>query len=215
MIRHFAGPIERYVAEPAEDFALDDLHAADADPWGVDSRWYETRKRTLLLAALPRPRFRHGLEIGSSTGALAADLATRCDDLLVVDASAHAVAAARRRLRDAGSVRVEQHRVPEEWPTPPDGGFDLVVVSEVGYFLIPHGLDDLVGRIRRSLAPDGVLVLCHWRHDIAGWPLDGPLVHTVMTRADVRPVLARYEDRDFELLVLADPGELPDPQADA
>jgi LmbE family N-acetylglucosaminyl deacetylase/SAM-dependent methyltransferase len=212
---HFAGLRETYVVEPPEDTALDDLHAAQADPWGADSRWYEVRKRSLLLAALPRPRFRHGLEIGCSTGALAADLAPRCHRLLVVDSSAQAVASARSRFRGIETTRVEELTVPHEWPAPPAGGFDLIVLSEVGYFLSPRDLDELVVRIRASLADDGVLVLCHWRHPILGWPLDGADVHAVLTSARLRPVVASYRDRDVELLVLAHPSELPEPQGDA
>ena len=110
-------------------------------------------------------------------------------------------------------MRVEQRTVPREWPEPPELGFDLIVLSEVGYFLSPRDLDDVVEKIRATLAPDGVLVLCHWRHEITGWPLDGPAVHAAMVAAGVRPVVARYVDRDFELLVLTAESELPDPQA--
>jgi LmbE family N-acetylglucosaminyl deacetylase/SAM-dependent methyltransferase len=211
-LRHFGGPQEIYVLEAPEDTALNDLHADDADPWGADSRWYETRKRSLLLSALPRPTFRHGLEIGSSTGALAGDLATRCGDLLVVDASAQAVSAARSRLRHLDAVRVEEMVVPRQWLAPPPDGFDLIVLSEIGYFLSPRDLDDLVEKIRASLATDGVLILCHWRHEVVGWPMDGPDVHRLVTSTAVRPVVAEYRDRDFELLVLATQRELPDPQ---
>ena len=209
---HFSGPLEIYVAEPPSDSALDDLHARDRDPWGTDSRWYETRKRSLLLAALPRQKFGHALEVGCSTGALAADLAPRCDDLVVVDASRHAVAAAQSRLGHLEGVRVERAAVPLEWPVPPEGGFDLIVLSEVGYFLSPRDLDELVTRVGDSLAADGVVVLCHWRHEVVGWPFDGPAVHQTFTRARIRPVAARYGDRDVELLVLAAPGALPDPR---
>jgi len=211
-LRHFAGDQEVYVADAPSDGALDELHAGHDDPWGADSRWYEIRKRDLLLAALPRAEFHHGLEVGSSTGALAADLANRCHHLLVIDAGDHAVAAASSRLKSLDHVRVEQRVVPSEWPDPPDQGFDLIVLSEVGYFLSPRDLDDVVDDVRATLASDGVLVLCHWRHPIVGWPLDGPGVHERVVEADVRPVVARYVDRDFELLVLCADGELPDPQ---
>ncbi|QIG43351.1 bifunctional PIG-L family deacetylase/class I SAM-dependent methyltransferase [Nocardioides anomalus] len=211
---HFEGDRELFVLQPAEDSALDDLHAEADDPWGVDVDFYEERKRGLLLAALPRERFRHGLEVGSSTGALAADLAARCDALLVVDASAHAVAAAQRRCAGLPGVRVEQRRVPAAWPQAPAGGFDLVVLSEVGYFLSPRDLDELLARIGESLAEDGVLVLCDWQHEVQGWPLDGVAVHRVVRAAGIRPVVATYADRDVELLVLAHPEVLPEPQAD-
>ncbi len=215
LLRHFTGAKEMYIAEPPADPALDELHARDRDPWDTDSRWYEIRKRSLLLAALPRAEFRHGLEVGSSTGALAADLAARCQDLLVVDAGDHAVAAARNRLESLDHVRVERRVVPCEWPGTPEQGFDLIVLSEVGYFLSPLDLDEVVEAVRASLAPDGVLVLCHWRHEITGWPLNGPVVHEKVVAADVRPVVARYRDRDFELLVLTTAEELPDPHGDS
>lgn len=215
LLEHFASPRELFIAERPYDAALDDLHAVEADPWGADTRFYEARKRALLLAALPRARFRHGLEVGSSTGALAADLAERCDELLVLDASPSAVAAARERLAGSAGVTVRRAAVPAQWPAPPAGGFDLVVLSEVGYFLSPVDLDDVVELVRATLAVDGVLVLAHWRHEVEGWPLDGTAVHATVVAAGVRPVVARYVDRDVELLVLADTAVLPDPRAEA
>ncbi len=189
---------------------LDRLHEQDDDPWGVDSRWYEERKRALLLASLPRRRFRRGLEVGGSTGALAAALAERCDRLLVVDGSEHAVARARQRLDPLDHVTVSHGSVPVHWP---DGELDLVVASEVGYFLSAAGLDGLVERVRESLTEDGVVVLCHWRHEVDGWPLDGPTVHGRFLAAGVRPLVARYTDRDVEMLVLGHESVAPDPQS--
>lgn len=39
---------------------FEQMYQADPDPWQVASRWYERRKRDLLLAALPRERYAHG-----------------------------------------------------------------------------------------------------------------------------------------------------------
>ncbi|WP_134740927.1 bifunctional PIG-L family deacetylase/class I SAM-dependent methyltransferase [Nocardioides sp. 503] len=209
LLAHFVRPSEHFVLEPLVDDALDDLHADGADPWGADSRWYERRKRALLLAALPRERFGRGLEVGASRGALARDLATRCDRLLAVEQGAQAAASAGERLVDLGHVEVRRAAVPDEWP---EGRFDLVVVSEVGYFLSPLALDGLVERLSSSLTDDGVVVLCHWRHPVEGWVLDGPDVHAVVRAAEASvlpPVAATYVDRDVELLVLA--REWPEP----
>ena len=122
-----------------------------------------------------------------------------------------------RRRHGWGTSKACTSSVPPyrcEWPASTAGGFDLIVVSEVGYFLSPRDLDGLVARVRTSLAPDGVVVLCHWRHEVVGWPLDGPAVHETFTAAGIRPVVARYGDRDVELLVLAALGVLPDPRPD-
>lgn len=205
---HFEGARELYVEEPTTDPALDDLHRELADPWGADTRWYERRKRQITTAMLPRQRYSRGLEVGCSTGALSDDLATRCDALVAVDASPTAVRQARRRLDGRPGVIVDVLDLPDQWP---DGTFDLVVVSELGYFLSPAALDHLVARISDCLAPDGVVVLCHWRHEVHGWVLDGPDVHRRMTFGLNRPVAARYLDRDAEILVLCEPDRLPEP----
>ncbi len=118
---------------------------------------------------LPRATYARGLEVGCSTGALAERLAERCHDLLAVDASPAAVEAARQRLSGHDHVRVERMQVPQDWPP---GSFDLVVVSETAYFLSPRELRGLVERVRASLTPLGVVVLCHWRHRIDGWVPD-------------------------------------------
>ncbi|WP_148613465.1 bifunctional PIG-L family deacetylase/class I SAM-dependent methyltransferase [Nocardioides rubriscoriae] len=209
-LAHFAASYEVFWEGAARDDALDALHEAQADPWGVDRRWYERRKRALLLAMLPRERFRRGVEVGCSTGALAADLAARCDSLLALDASPSATTAALARLAGLDHVDVRLGSVPVDWP---DGAVDLAVVSEVGYFLSPAALDGLAARLRGSLTPDGVVVLCHWRHPVVGWPLDGPGVHARLRSAGLPPVVAEYADRDVEVLVLADPAQLPDPHA--
>ncbi len=38
---------------------FDDLHAND-DPFGYRTRWYEERKRDLLMASLTQPTFQRG-----------------------------------------------------------------------------------------------------------------------------------------------------------
>jgi LmbE family N-acetylglucosaminyl deacetylase/protein-L-isoaspartate O-methyltransferase len=209
VLAHFNAPVEHFVTEaaPADD-ALDELHRREADPWGVDVRWYEERKRHLTLAALPRPRFRRALEIGCSRGALAEQLAARCDELVAVDRSPAAVAEARARLADTPGARVEECDVPGEWPS---GRFDLVVVSETGYFLSPGSLDRLITRISRSLEPGGTVLLCHWRHRVEGWVLDGPDVHERFRGSSLPPEMAHYEDRDVEISVLCPAAQWPEP----
>ena len=75
------------------------VYAASDDPWGFRTSWYEARKRSILLACLPRQRYRSGYEPGCSNGELAAVLALRCERLLV------------HRMLDAhlGLVRLVHH----------------------------------------------------------------------------------------------------------
>ncbi|GEP38289.1 hypothetical protein NPS01_19520 [Nocardioides psychrotolerans] len=208
LLEHFTGDVEVFVTQPATDPALDELHVRDADPWGTEVRWYEQRKRDLTLAALPRPTYGRALEVGCSRGSLTRALAARSEHVLALDSSPRAVELARAALADLATVEVRQAQVPGEWPA---GEFDLVVVSEVAYFLSPVALEDLVERIRACLTPDGTVVLAHWRHPVEGWPLDGPHAHDVVRAADLRPELGSYSDRDVEIVVLGVEATLPDP----
>ncbi len=177
---------------------FDRLYAGDPDPWGFTSRWYEQRKYALTLAALPSPSYRRGLEVGCSVGVLTAALAARCASLVAVDVSSAALSAARRRV--PVSVNLIQASVPDEWPA---GAYDLVVVSEVGYYLDAATLERLLDLIARDLAPGGVVVACHWRHPVADYPLSGDEVHAALARW---PRLSRIEEEDFLLDVLVPGG---------
>ena len=108
---------------------FDATYGRHDDPWGYTDRWYEERKRALTLAALPDARYGRVLEVGCGIGVLTALLAERADHLLAVDVSAAAVERARARVP---GVQVEVADVAEGVP---DGPFDLVVLSEVGYYL--------------------------------------------------------------------------------
>ena len=66
---------------------FEQMYQADPDPWQVASRWYERRKRDLLLAALPRERYAHGFEPGCGNGETTQRLLQRCERLCAVDFS--------------------------------------------------------------------------------------------------------------------------------
>lgn len=197
-LQHFARPWETFVpveADPRSPF--EPLHREEPDPWQVRSSWYEARKRAVTLGALPRERYRRGVEVGASVGALAQDLADRCDALVALEESAAAATAAEESTRDLAHVRVQRCRVPEEWV---EGHVDLVVVSELGYFLSPAALDGLAERIVASVEPGGDLLACHWRHDIRGWPLDAEALHARFAALGWRRLVRHVED-DFLLEV--------------
>lgn len=71
------------------------------DPFGYGTRWYEKRKRDILLATLPRQGFARGWELGCSNGEATCGLAARCDRLLATDMSAAAVHHAKQRVGSA------------------------------------------------------------------------------------------------------------------
>jgi SAM-dependent methyltransferase len=172
------------------------LFEHDDDPWRFRSRWYEVRKRALTLACLPSPRYARAYEPGCANGELSAALAARCDRLLVSDIAARAVAAARARTADLPQVQVMQARVPEEWPA---GPFDLIVVSELAYYLSRAALDATLEKLRASLADGGTLLACHWRPPIEGCELDGDAVHERIGSRLGLPHLMHVLDADLRI----------------
>lgn len=167
---------------------FDAVHARAEDPWELRSSWYERRKLALLLAVLPAERFARTLEIGCSNGESTAALATRSGHILAVDASRAAVALAASRLALNENVGLVRATLPQEWDrlVLGESEVDLVVLSETGYYLAEDELCELISRSRQALTPSGVLVLCHWRGPIVGWPLDGDRVHTLVSRLGLR-----------------------------
>lgn len=155
------------------------LYAASEDPWNVRGAWYEQRKRAVLLASLARPRYLSAFEPGCGNGELSAALAPRCDRLLACDGAAHALDAARRRLPDAGArgVRFEQRCLPHDWPHAMS--FDLVILSELGYYFDAPALRAMLDGAGASLAPRGELVLCHYLHDFDDRVLPTESVHAL------------------------------------
>lgn len=175
------------------------LYGANDDPYGLDDRWYEQRKRALLLASLPRPRYRNAYEPGCGAGALTAELAPRCQALLAADFSARAVEVTRTRTASLPGVRVERHRLPDDWPGA-SGPFDLIVLSELGYFLDADAMAVLAQRCAGSLAADGTLLACDWRIDFPQRRLATQSVHALLENLGLHR-LARHEEDDFLLQV--------------
>ncbi|TFD85479.1 methyltransferase domain-containing protein [Cryobacterium lactosi] len=177
---------------------FDDFYAGSRDPWGFETRWYEARKRALTLAALPLPRYSAALELGCSIGVLSRDLADRSDTLLATDINEQALTVARERLIGLPGVRVERRALPGEWPA---GTFDLVVLSEIGYYCSPADLAVLLERCRQSLRPNGTLVACHWRHPVGEYPLGGDEVHAALAALPGLERTVQHLERDFVLEV--------------
>ena len=175
---------------------FDGLFELDADPWRTRTRWYERRKRALTLAVLPQERYGRACEPGCGAGETTAALALRCDSVFASDASASAVRHARTRLAGVANVRVDQARMPQDWPA---GRFDLVVLSELGYYLSSDQLDALAGSCRASLAAGATLVACHWRRIEPDMLQRAHDVHAALQRLTGLRAAAHYEDDDFLL----------------
>lgn len=176
-----------------DDRRLDARFRASDDPYDLEHRWYERRKRALTVACLGREHYARAFEPGCAVGLLTAALAPRCAELLAVDVAPGAVDLARARLDDLAHVTIARMAVPDEWP---DGAFDLIVLSEIGYYLESATLVRLRDRAVGALREGGELLAVHWRGRSQDHVLHGDEVHEVL-RADasLRRMLWHLEDR--------------------
>ena len=160
---------------------FDDVYQQNPDPWDFATSAYEDAKYSDTLAALPRERYRSAFEAGCSIGVLTKRLATRCDRLLSVDIADAALAQARDRCGDQPWVCFRQMALPGDFP---DGPFDLILLSEVGYYLSLPDLERARRRIVERLEPGGHLLLVHWTPPVHDYPLTGDQVHDHILGAD-------------------------------
>jgi SAM-dependent methyltransferase len=180
-----------------------EMYDAAPDPWHLAERWYEQRKYALTLAALPLRRYRRAFEPGCSVGVLSAQLAPRCERLLSWDRRPEAVSAAARRLEPFAGAEAGYGMVPEQWP---DGEFDLIVLSEMLYYLDAEERGWLMQAAVRSLADGGHLVAVHWRHHVPEHAAEADDVHRELREVPELLSLSRHEEDDFLLDVFARDG---------
>ena len=198
MLNNFRRPTELYFEEPTKreqsldaDY-FDGVYQASDDPWSFTTSDYERSKYEHTLASLPRERYESALEIGCSIGVLTRLLADRCDSLLSVDIAEKPLRQARKRLANHPHVRFEQMMIPREFP---EEQFDLIVVSEVGYYWSPQDLEHAVAQVGQSLTKGGTLLLVHFTPYVPDYPLTGDEVHETFERLLPRDVSRQRAER--------------------
>jgi SAM-dependent methyltransferase len=175
--------------------SFEERYAHERDPWSFESSHYEQRKYAITIASLPAARYRRCFEPGCSIGVLTERLAGLADEVIALDASASAVDVARRRLADSPHTVISVGALPEMWPR---GTFDLVVMSELGYYWDERELEQVVDRLLRSIEPGGHLVAVHWLGSSADHLLHGADVHRIIDAAATRRIV-HHVDEEFVL----------------
>ncbi|MDQ6937041.1 MAG: nodulation S family protein [Actinomycetota bacterium] len=176
------------------------LYAGDPDPWRISAGWYEERKRALVMAALPQRKYSVGIEPGCGNGELTALLAARCERLVAFDGAERAVEACRARVAGLDNVEVRLARVPYQWP---EEMADLVVLSEIGYYLAPADLDAVATRAIAGLRSGGTLLAVHWRRPAPDYPLGGDDVHAHLFGRSALARTGGYADEDVRIDIFA------------
>jgi Nodulation protein S (NodS) len=175
-------------------------YRANPDPWCYTTSEYERRKYEATLTACGDGPFADALELGGSIGVFSFLLAPRCDRLTTIDAAPTAVASARRRLAGALHVDTLLGRIPDAIPI---CDYDLVIASEILYYLSASELSRTVRRLETAMVTGARLVLVHWRPAGPERPFDAREVHTILREQPwLEPVTSNGDAGEYQLDVL-------------
>jgi SAM-dependent methyltransferase len=160
---------------PAASFEA--LYESSPDPWNYSSSEYEREKYAATLAAVGEGPYDHALEVGCSIGIFTAMLAPRCRALVAMDFSARALELARPRLAEVSNVELVAGAFPEKAPA---RDWELIVCSEVLYYLDRPALASALEWLRAQLDGGARVVAVSWRGDGTNEPLRGDEVHDML-----------------------------------
>ena len=186
------------MTEPAEqDYGyLRRMYDSGPDPWRIGEGFYEQRKRRILLASLPEPRYHSCFEPACGNGELSVLLAARCDRLLAGDIAGQAVDRTAGRLAGTPAVQVRRMVLPDDWP---DERFDLIVLSEFGYYLPWSSWQSVVARTAASVTGDWTVLACHWLPDFPERRASTEELHAELAAQLPGRQLLSLQDDDFRL----------------
>jgi cyclopropane fatty-acyl-phospholipid synthase-like methyltransferase len=162
------------------------------DPFGFDVNPDEQAKFRRTLEVCGEGDLGRVLEIGCAVGSFTELMAPQATDLLAIDVSEAAIEQAKERLRGIPHVHAETRSLPAEFP---DGPFDLIVASDVLYYLTVDELETCLRLIEERLAPGGALVAVHYVPRV-GTLLNGDELHDFLAE---RTTMSHTLDERVEL----------------
>jgi hypothetical protein len=147
------------------------------DPWDLAHDSYEQSRYDTIVRALQGRRYSYAFEPGCAVGALTVKLATICDRVDACDFSETAVRQARRRCACFPGVSVRCASLTDPAPI---AEYDLIVLSEIGYYLTSTAWQCLVSNIADGMQPEATLLASHWLGRSPDHILTGDEVHACM-----------------------------------
>jgi protein-L-isoaspartate O-methyltransferase len=165
------------IKSAVSEAAFEAKYRRSSDPWEFAVSPYEQRRYAITLRSLARPHYSRAFEPGCSVGVLTAALAEQCGELLASDIAPTAVRLARERCARFPNVHITQGDLAKAVP---QGPFDLIVFSEIGYYFAAAQLAEIVKALAARLGPGGEFVAVHWRGRSDDHVLHGDEVHAIL-----------------------------------
>lgn len=156
---------------------FDAKYRGGADPWNFAADAYEQARYRTILSALAPHHYRYAWEPGCSVGVLTEQLATICDRVDACDFAQAAVEQARTRCVALPGVSVRCASLTDDAPI---AEFDLIVLSEIGYYFTADEWQQQVARIANGMQPGATLLAAHWLGHSPDHIQGGDAVHAAL-----------------------------------
>lgn len=144
--------------KPIDVEGFEEKFQQNPDPWDYERSPFEAFKRNVLLAACGDGVYGRGLELGCANGVTTQRLSRICLQLDALDASPSAISNAASRDYTSRQPHFFKVTLPCKFPR---NRYDLIVISEVAYYLQRQDLLLVCQAVVNALAPGGRLVLLH------------------------------------------------------
>jgi predicted TPR repeat methyltransferase len=148
----------------------------DGDTFGYDRNPEDQLKFARTLEVCGGNGLGRVLELGCAVGSFTEVLVPHASEVLALDVSRATVERVRERMHGSSHVRAVAMTLPDEFP---EGEFDVVVASDVLYYLPVADLQRCVERIEASLDVGGAFVAVHYVPRM-GSVLNGDEAHDVI-----------------------------------
>lgn len=148
-----------------------------SDPWNFLKSPYECARYDAILNTLRGRHYHRVFEPGCSIGALTVRLASICDEIEAADFSPTAVKKARKRCENLSNVRIRCSSLSIEEDF---GRFDLVVLSEIGYYFHAPEWRELSERCVATMNSGSTLLAAHWLGNSTDHQMSGDKVHDIL-----------------------------------
>jgi cyclopropane fatty-acyl-phospholipid synthase-like methyltransferase len=147
------------------------------DPWDFSSDTYEQGRYDAIMRAISHRRYRRAFEPGCSIGILTARLAAHCDAVDAIDFSPTASAQAQARCAHLPYVEVRCAALPEGTPAK---DFDLLVLSEIGYYFTSQAWEQTSFALIDSMPHGSTVLAAHWLGHSKDHRISGDEVHRIL-----------------------------------
>ncbi len=135
------------------------MYEAEPDPWKFATSDYERRKYQATVAALPMRYPARVFEAGCSIGVLTRMLAPLAGHVMAADVDARTLERAAEACAGLSNIAFRRMVLPGEWPA---GRFDLMLFSEVLYFMSRDDVARTAQLAMSGLSDAGGIVLVNW-----------------------------------------------------